>query len=371
MARDTLWRQPARAARALARAGAVLGDPVAAALLRAQALVLAGRFGAAERLYAATWERLPGGADEAVADAVRWRVRGLRGLGGYAQAQALLDAREGAVGRAGRAERLALAVEGAQLGVPAEAGALERAVREASGDAGAGPGLAVAALLGAAHALGGASAAAREAADRVERVLDAGAAGADTGGGPAEGARGGAAEAARWAERLEACRWLGETQLCLGVPGRAAVRFERALRAALFLGHGHAVAPLAVGLARARRECGDEDSAQFLGELAAAVSAGHGNSWLLSFANEIAGKRKGRSPGRTETSLLAAASVRETEIAHLVSAGYTNQRIAARLGISTKTVETHMSRIFKKLGVNSRAEVAHAVGRSGSGPGGG
>jgi len=177
------------------------------------------------------------------------------------------------------------------------------------------------------------------------------------------------AEAARWADRLEACRWLGETQLCLGMPGRAAVRFERALRAALFLGHGHAIAPLAAGLAHARRECGDEDSAQFLGELAAAVSAGHGNSWLLSFANEIAGERKGPSPGRAEKSPLAAASVRETEIAHLVSAGYTNQRIAARLGISTKTVETHMSRIFKKLGVNSRAEVAHAVGRSGTGPG--
>ena len=371
VARETLWRQPARAARALARAGGVLGDPVGAALLRAEALVLAGQFGAAERLYAATWPRLPAGADASVADAVLWRVRGLRGLGRYAQAGALLDAKAVdaeavAVGRGVRAERLALAVETAQLGVPAQAGALERAVRAASEDAGAGPGLAVAALLGAAHALGGATAAAREAADRVERALGAGAAGADAGGGTA----GGAAAGAWWVDRLEACRWLGETQLRLGMHGRAAPGFERGLRAALFLGHGHAIAPLALGLARAHRESGDQDAAQFPGELAAAVSAGHGNSWMLSFANGIAEERKGRSSGWTETSPLAAASARETEIAHLVSAGYTNQRIAAHLGISTKTVETHMSRIFKKLGVNSRAEVAHAVGRSGAGQGG-
>ncbi|MDX3804576.1 AAA family ATPase, partial [Streptomyces sp. AK04-3B] len=95
-ARETLWRQPARAARALARAGAVLGDPVAPALWRAEALVLAGQPGAAERLYAATWHRLPAGADPTVADAVLWRVRGLRGLGRYAQAGALTADRQGA-----------------------------------------------------------------------------------------------------------------------------------------------------------------------------------------------------------------------------------------------------------------------------------
>ncbi|MEH0449612.1 AAA family ATPase [Streptomyces sp. B21-102] len=373
-ARETLWRQPARAARALARAGAVLGDPVEPALWRAEALVLAGQPGAAERLYAATWHRLPAAADATAADAVLWRVRGLRGLGRYAQAGALLDApprgmEAGDGGRRVRAERLALAVEMAQLGVSAGAGTVERAVRAVSEDVEAGPGLAVTALLGAAHALGGATAAARDAADRVDRALGAGAAGADAGAGPAGGTPGGAAEGAHWVDRLEACRWLGETELRLGMPGRAAPRFERGLRAALFLGHGHAIAPLALGLARTRREYGDQDAAQFPGELAAAVSAGHGNSWMLSFANGIAEEKKGRSSGRPANSPLAAASARETEIAHLVSAGYTNQRIAAHLGISTKTVETHMSRIFKKLGVNSRAEVAHAVGRSGTGPG--
>ncbi|TXS59257.1 response regulator transcription factor, partial [Streptomyces sp. sk2.1] len=42
------------------------------------------------------------------------------------------------------------------------------------------------------------------------------------------------------------------------------------------------------------------------------------------------------------TTPISIISNREREIAELVGAGYTNQRIAARLGISTKTVETHM-----------------------------
>ncbi|MGT2532984.1 response regulator transcription factor [Streptomyces nojiriensis] len=67
-------------------------------------------------------------------------------------------------------------------------------------------------------------------------------------------------------------------------------------------------------------------------------------------------------PGNGRLFLL---SEREREIAGLVGSGYTNQRMAARLDISTKTVETYMSRIFKKLGVRSRAEVAHMVGQSG------
>ena len=45
------------------------------------------------------------------------------------------------------------------------------------------------------------------------------------------------------------------------------------------------------------------------------------------------------------------------------SLGRTNKEIAAELFLSEKTVESHMSRLFGKLGVRSRAEVAEAVGR--------
>ncbi|WP_395571184.1 LuxR C-terminal-related transcriptional regulator [Streptomyces sp. BK79] len=57
-------------------------------------------------------------------------------------------------------------------------------------------------------------------------------------------------------------------------------------------------------------------------------------------------------------------SQREFEIASLVSQGRTNRQIARQLDVSHKTVETHLGRIFTKLNVSSRAEIASMVGRS-------
>jgi DNA-binding CsgD family transcriptional regulator len=54
-------------------------------------------------------------------------------------------------------------------------------------------------------------------------------------------------------------------------------------------------------------------------------------------------------------------SPREQEIARMVGAGYPNKTIAARLGISSWTVSTHLRRMFAKLGVNSRAALVARV----------
>ncbi|MFY1704935.1 AAA family ATPase [Micromonospora sp. WMMA1923] len=59
-------------------------------------------------------------------------------------------------------------------------------------------------------------------------------------------------------------------------------------------------------------------------------------------------------------------SPRESEIACLVARGLTNRQIARLLTLSPKTVETHLGRIFVKLAVSSRAEIAHLVGRAGA-----
>jgi DNA-binding CsgD family transcriptional regulator len=52
---------------------------------------------------------------------------------------------------------------------------------------------------------------------------------------------------------------------------------------------------------------------------------------------------------------------REREILALLADGLGNKQIAARLGISTNTVKTHLELMFEKLGVNTRAE-AVAIG---------
>lgn len=49
---------------------------------------------------------------------------------------------------------------------------------------------------------------------------------------------------------------------------------------------------------------------------------------------------------------------REEEIAGLVAKGYTNQEIARKLYLSEHTVKNHLFRIFDKLNVSSRVEVA-------------
>jgi DNA-binding CsgD family transcriptional regulator len=55
----------------------------------------------------------------------------------------------------------------------------------------------------------------------------------------------------------------------------------------------------------------------------------------------------------------------ETNVVHLVAAGHTNQAVAGQLGVSRRTVETHLSHVYAKLGVGSRVELALAADRGG------
>jgi DNA-binding CsgD family transcriptional regulator/tetratricopeptide (TPR) repeat protein len=59
---------------------------------------------------------------------------------------------------------------------------------------------------------------------------------------------------------------------------------------------------------------------------------------------------------------------REREIAELLARGYSSRVVAAELGIGARTVETHVAAIYHKLGIKSRAELAHRIG-TGSGTG--
>ena len=58
----------------------------------------------------------------------------------------------------------------------------------------------------------------------------------------------------------------------------------------------------------------------------------------------------GTSPGRDENGL----TERELEIVRLVASGYKNKEVGITLTISERTVKTHLTNIFQKLGVRDR-----------------
>jgi DNA-binding NarL/FixJ family response regulator len=56
-------------------------------------------------------------------------------------------------------------------------------------------------------------------------------------------------------------------------------------------------------------------------------------------------------PGRTDS--MAFLTARERDVLALVAEGHSNDRIAQRLEVTARTVETHTGRIFAKLGLNA------------------
>ena len=69
----------------------------------------------------------------------------------------------------------------------------------------------------------------------------------------------------------------------------------------------------------------------------------------------------GRIGGRRSTPA-GALSTTESEIARLVVAGRTNREVATALHLSERTVEWNLSKLYRKLEVRSRTELARALG---------
>ncbi len=67
--------------------------------------------------------------------------------------------------------------------------------------------------------------------------------------------------------------------------------------------------------------------------------------------------------------VLAVLTAREREIAGLASTGMTSGEIAGALVLSVRTIDSHLGRIYRKLGVPNRASLTHAVLGPSSGPG--
>jgi DNA-binding CsgD family transcriptional regulator/tetratricopeptide (TPR) repeat protein len=76
--------------------------------------------------------------------------------------------------------------------------------------------------------------------------------------------------------------------------------------------------------------------------------------WTATTTAQL-GRIGGRPPAPAEL------TPTEEQIAALVATGHTNREVAASLFMSVKTVETHMTHIFRKLGVRTRRELARTI----------
>jgi DNA-binding CsgD family transcriptional regulator len=126
--------------------------------------------------------------------------------------------------------------------------------------------------------------------------------------------------------------------------------------------------PFVFHAARLRRTAGQVLEAS--GDAAAAVRElrrAHDVFSRLGAESELRGTRSAlrslgvRLPPRASVEGAASLTPREVEIARAVARRLSNKQIAAVMEISTRTVTTHLTKIFAKLGVDSRGALADRV----------
>ena len=88
---------------------------------------------------------------------------------------------------------------------------------------------------------------------------------------------------------------------------------------------------------------------------------------MLSLTDAVDLALKGRGPRQRPQSGWDSLTPTEHKVVELVAEGMTNPRIAEKLFISKRTVSTHLSHVFAKLGVASRSELASAATKRGVG----
>jgi ATP/maltotriose-dependent transcriptional regulator MalT len=139
----------------------------------------------------------------------------------------------------------------------------------------------------------------------------------------------------------------GAVLLASGDPARATGVLRRAWRTWRALEAPYETARVRLWMACAHRELGAYDAADMELDAAAQVFKHLKAVPALAQVNELLRRPEQATPGGL--------TPREVEVLQLVATGATNRAVADALVISEKTVARHLSNMFTKLGVSSRA----------------
>jgi DNA-binding CsgD family transcriptional regulator len=83
----------------------------------------------------------------------------------------------------------------------------------------------------------------------------------------------------------------------------------------------------------------------------------------LSSDEAIAYARRGRGERKRPATGWGSLTPTELDVARLVSEGLTNKDIATRMFVSPRTVQTHLTHVYTKLGLTSRVQLAQEAAR--------
>jgi DNA-binding CsgD family transcriptional regulator len=83
----------------------------------------------------------------------------------------------------------------------------------------------------------------------------------------------------------------------------------------------------------------------------------------LSTELAIAYAQRGRGERKRPSSGWASLTQAERDVVRLVSEGLANKEIATRLFVSPRTVQTHLTHVYTKLGFTSRVQLGQEAAR--------
>ena len=97
-----------------------------------------------------------------------------------------------------------------------------------------------------------------------------------------------------------------------------------------------------------------------------ALDAAWAEGTTLSTEEAIAYAQRGRGERKRASSGWASLTRAERDVVKLVSEGLGNKDVAARLFVSPRTVQAHLTHVYSKLGLTSRVQLAQEAARHGS-----